>query len=334
MKKHNIFKISHRKKFEDKFTYSLAYILNKYPKVGQSYLNRVCSLSGLKNTKFIEATDHPLPSITCKPDFLIKGKEFEVLFEHKIDAELGSDQLDRYLKIANENKQKLCFVTNYLTKVSSSILRSKTYLKNNKRDHFVWSDFFDIFGSSEFELVQEFAEWMHTLGMDPGVWIGHADPFVDEVAINEFKSCAENLKHLIDQRYGKLSGRTVKRGPVSPCFEIRKALPHVHLIYVSLVKAEESWEWGIQGPHLQFSIIMREQYKLHQQDGVKKTKLGDLKYFYIDDSIMNWDKTLYEARGYYIETSKVLNKNLEVTRQNLEHLTICVLDHLKSELNC
>lgn len=339
MGKPNIFKISHRIALEDKLTSSLAYLFNKYPDVGQAYLDRICKLTNHKSTQFIGAVDHPDDyGKVNKPDFLIRGKAFDILFEHKIDSDLGNEQLQRYLSLAKPKNQKLCFISNYLTEIPPAVTQSPNYLRGPDREHLVWSDFYEFFGGFQHELVREFYEWISDLGMNPSVWKGHGDPFADKIASEEFKSCVRDLKKLIDDKMGKLDGRMVKKGPVNPCFEIRKALPQVHLVYVGLHKSGDyeldnhDLDHNIHGDQMEFCVIMKTPNLLRNGSGYLSSPIGDFAYFPLNHEMMTWNKNLFFARAYLFPVSNLLDADIEKTKSNLEIATIKVLDHLKKEV--
>lgn len=327
MNKPNIFKISHRIGLEDKFTASLCYLLNKHQEVGQAYLDRLCELTGSAKTRFMGATDHPdFGTLENRPDFLLKGESFSILVEHKIESDLGDQQLERYLALAESHNLKLCLISNVETDVPSSVRNSPRYLRPSDRKHILWSAFYETFRALDDSfLVVEFLEWMTDLGMNPNLWKGHGDPFVDPIAIAKFFDCHKDMKVFLESSFGPSKGRSVRPGRKNACIEIRKPTPFVWLAYMSLKKLAEDDFFGC---YLQVYIAMKKPNMLADISGVLDLPLGSVRYLAGDLYAGS-----YPVRIYYLELSKVLDEKLKTTKSNLELMLEEVLKHVEGEAN-
>jgi hypothetical protein len=73
----------------DRLTACWHYVLDAAPGVGQAFVDRVSSRSGLAKSKFLGSVDHPMGDRVNRPDFLIRCRDYDLLFEHKLDSPLG-----------------------------------------------------------------------------------------------------------------------------------------------------------------------------------------------------------------------------------------------------
>src|SRR5947208_1825193 len=97
--KPNIFLVNPRLGLEDELTAFWNYVLNVVPGLGQSFVDDVATRSGLAKSLFVGTLDHPMGDRHNHPDLLVQCKDYEVLFEHKVDCQLGPQQLDRYIDL-------------------------------------------------------------------------------------------------------------------------------------------------------------------------------------------------------------------------------------------
>jgi len=106
----NVFLVSPDLGPEDRLTAYWHYVLDALPGGGQAFVDHVSSRSGLAQSKFLGSVDHPRGDRVNRPDFLIRCRDYDVLFEHKLDSLLGRRQLERYLTLCQTRGQKLALV--------------------------------------------------------------------------------------------------------------------------------------------------------------------------------------------------------------------------------
>jgi hypothetical protein len=108
--KPNIFLVDPRLWLEDQLTAFWNYVLNVVPDLGQSFVDDVAARSGLAGSVFVGTIDHPMGDRHNHPDLLVQCKDYEILFEHKVDCQLGPRQLERYIELAARRKWKLALL--------------------------------------------------------------------------------------------------------------------------------------------------------------------------------------------------------------------------------
>src|SRR5882724_13139109 len=117
--KPNIFLYKNLKN-EDHFTISLGYLLNLFPSIlGNRFLEKLSIMSGnpwdyFGKFKEAEFSGHKLQNInsTSKPDMIIHTTNTKIFFEHKLEAALSKEQLERHFNDVDNVNGKLVFVSN------------------------------------------------------------------------------------------------------------------------------------------------------------------------------------------------------------------------------
>jgi hypothetical protein len=137
---------------EDYFSQSLAYILNLFPTIGQSLLNRIAVLAeqpfgffgDFQGCEFVGhefQEDHLL----SKPDLKITCQERVLYFENKLESPLSLNQMERHaLLTQGDSYSNIVFVSNIQHKCSQ-LKNLSGYLCPAAADHFLWADFLPVF---------------------------------------------------------------------------------------------------------------------------------------------------------------------------------------------
>jgi len=107
--KPNIFLVPPQLGIEDATTAYWHYILSVVPGLGQRFVDFICECAGLPGSRFLGAIDHPRGDSVNHPDLLVQCRDWELLFEHKVDSPLGPRQLHRHLELAQANDQALAY---------------------------------------------------------------------------------------------------------------------------------------------------------------------------------------------------------------------------------
>lgn len=246
----NIFLISDRLGAEDRLTCHWAYVLNTVPKLGQRVVDQICRRTGLPETEFVSAIDHPEGTQRDRPDFQIKCADWSMLFEHKLVAGLGPAQLERYLEhVTDRRRTYLALMAPRLMELPTSVLRHARYRRPKGSKHFLWQDFFPLIERSRSKLAQDFGLYLGALGVQPWQWGRLGDPFTNP-------SADAALREVFEQVAGRLRepGRQIIPSRTTLGFEIRKPLPHIHLSYVYASPSIEDWDERVQGRALTMSV--------------------------------------------------------------------------------
>ncbi len=134
---------------EDFFTECLAAALQEDRDLARQFLIRLCGsqVNGINvSTATIHlATQVPFPN--CRVDMVFSLNEnLPIGVENKLRSPEGrsdeGSQLEKYLRLP---LARLAFVTGHYVRVSKSVRENPRYVKPpNARDHFLWSDFYDL----------------------------------------------------------------------------------------------------------------------------------------------------------------------------------------------
>jgi hypothetical protein len=167
---------------EDRFTAHWHYLLDAHPELGQAVVDLLVERAGLPPSRFVGAEDHPFFTSVDRPNFLLLCEGYRILCEHKLDAELGPAQLERYCALVpNEGRDGKAFVMLVAKDplpVPGAVIATRNYLRPSAGlvPHFRWEDFFPIVsryaqGGEGRRLVGDFVAYMTALGLDPWVWV-------------------------------------------------------------------------------------------------------------------------------------------------------------------
>lgn len=239
----NIFLMDGRLGREDRLTFSWAYVLSTDPRLGQRVVDLISARTGLPAAELLSAIDHPEGTQRDRPDFLLRTSKWSMVLEHKLDAGLGVEQLERYLEYAGDGRRTyLGLVAPRLMDVAPAVLRHSRYRKPKGAQHFLWQDFFPLIERSKSKLVQDFGLYLGALGVTPWRWGRLGDPFTNpsaDAALREvFREVAERLR---------APGRMVVPSRRTLGIEIRKPLPGIHLSYLYASPSIEEWDARVPG---------------------------------------------------------------------------------------
>lgn len=249
---------------EDEFTSFLHYLVDSIPSIGQGIVDVICERSGLPKGTFVMAEDHPAGDVKNRPDFLLSCKEFDIRCEHKLDSALGKDQLEGYLKLPPHRTSVptyLVLITNKSLAISEVVLDgANEYLrpKDSSRHYYFWQDFYEVISTHNARLAQDFAKYMHHLGMKPppGEW---AALFTDDEVAEAFFEKTAGMQTYFRDKGMKFSGVT----PKGPGFGVRDPQDRIPYLYFSVVKDAKPSIANIEQPFLIAWLYVREaQYQM------------------------------------------------------------------------
>ena len=318
---------------EDWFTNAWHYLLCKRPSVGQRVVDFFAEQSSLPPSRYRFSVDHPLPDDKAAnyPDFLIQADPAGILFEHKLTADLGDLQLERYLTTAQAMGIRLALVAARPVQLPSKVLASPLYLRprGGEAGHFFWQDFAKLLTEpalAQDDLVQDFAELMDHLGLRHSDWAGLGDPLIEAEAKSEFRRVlATAAKRLASE------AELVKLAPRNPGIEFRKPAPGVGLVYVL---------FGARGHALRGRVVLaqvgvdspdrlpRGDSTWHQHFEVLP---GARALYYAGKGVARWNKDMHFARYYEVPFDLMLAKSTAETIEAVCNVVKGVLGHIRSE---
>lgn len=240
----NIFLLEENINLEDRLTFAWSWMLSLIPDLGQAFCDMVAERSGLPKSPFQSAVDHPPYTLSNRPDMLLTTNDWQVLFEHKLEAPMETDQLRRYLQLARTlgNNMRLAFMSRTPWTIDPGVLSDPLYLKPDGRDHFLWTDIYPLVAACRSHAATDFEQYLAQLGLRPESWGGIGDPFV--------AARPQVTKVMVDasERLRRLGWPT--RTPDSRkwnAIEIPTPLPKIHLGYLKLKESMRSREPRVVG---------------------------------------------------------------------------------------
>jgi hypothetical protein len=226
----NVFLVSPALGPEDRLTAYWHYVLDAVPGVGQAFVDHVSSRSGLAPSKFLGSVDHPMGDRANRPDFLIRCRDYDMLFEHKLDSPLGRNQLERYLVLCRTWGHKLALVAASSLPLEASVHDSPWFVRPREAGapaHFLWQDVHDIVRGFPDRVARDFAEFLEALGLAHFDWAGLGDPFTSDEAARALRSLYDALAPMF-----RAPGGSCVKTANSLIYQIRRPFPPVHLINV------------------------------------------------------------------------------------------------------
>jgi hypothetical protein len=326
----NIFRINPKLAGEDRFTAYWHYLLVAFPSVGQSILDRVAQSAKLPKTLFVSAIDHPPGDQNNRPDFEIEGDDYCIVFEHKIAAELGEQQLQRYLRIvsARQKKTYLAFVSARTHKIADEVLSHSLYVRPcGELEHFTWQELGAGLKKERYSLVKEFLQYMEIEGLLRMPWAGLGDPFIDSSAEQALRGV---LKEVAEETRRK--GCSIRHSSKSLGTEYRKPLAGIHLIYLYASPHFSTDDEELTGRVLYASVWIKH------PGGFVQAKLSDAwgrfsgsPQVYVSDTVVqsSWDPDLYRERCYTASLPKLLGNSQTEARRNIREFIQLVFEHLE-----
>lgn len=249
----NIFLLEENIDREDRLTFAWSWMLNLLPDLGQAFCDLVAERSGLPTSRFQSATDHPSYRVSDFPDMLLTTSDWQVLFEHKLDAPMDREQLGRYLALAGRFPQtRLAFMSRDPWTIDASVLSDPLYLKPHGRDHFLWTDIYPLVAACRSHAATDFEQYLARLGLRPESWGGIGDPFV--------AARPQVMKVMVDasERLQRLGWPT--RTPDArkwDAIEMPTPLPNIALAYLKLKKSMGRAEPRVAGRAVELILWTR-----------------------------------------------------------------------------
>ncbi len=132
---------------EDFFSYSLAYILNLFPHLGQKFVDQIAVRAGKKPGYFGEFQDcefigleFPQGHTASRPDLRLACSARTIYFENKLESPLNVAQMKRHADLMrHDTKNHLMFVSN-ISHRNPDLRSIARYIHPTDKDHFLWLD--------------------------------------------------------------------------------------------------------------------------------------------------------------------------------------------------
>ena len=244
----NVFFVSPNLGPEDRLTAYWHYVLDAVPGVGQAFVDHVSSRSGLAQSPFLGSVDHPMGDRENRPDFLIRCRDYDLLFEHKLDSPLGRRQLERYLTLCQTRGQQLALVAASALPLEASVCDSPWFVRPREAGapaHFLWQDVHHLVRGFPDRIARDFAGGNapdRRVGLAHFDWAERGDPF--NVRPRQRERCARDAALAPMFRAPGVSCLTTANSLI---YQIRRPFPPVHLINVGPLVSVAEWDrrvWG------------------------------------------------------------------------------------------
>lgn len=333
----NVFLIPPRLGDEDRFTAYWHYLLSRTPSLGQALLNYIAKKCNRESTRFLSAHDHPGIDPLKHPDFEIEGKDYSILFEHKLTAELGPLQLEKYLSLTRGRKRFLALVSSRHHSISPKVLAYPSYLLPQIGiPHFTWQEFSEILKKyRRISLVAEFVEFMEITGVTFQPWGRLGDPFVNPAAEKAIRDVLQEVAKRT-RRKGcmiRLSRRTIG-------MQYRKPLPGIHLIYYWFSPQFQTFDRRTAGRTLMASVWIKhgKRVTLSSIRPVLSDAYGYLprtepRIFVTDEVVKStWDPSVFKERCYRASLAVILGKDKNAALRNILDFITAVEANLTGHL--
>jgi hypothetical protein len=341
----NIFLLRYIPTDEDRFTAAFEYLLNEVPDLGQEIVEYLCQNSVPKSLKFKKAIDHPLGDPKNKPDLMLQCEGGNIICEHKLESNLGSNQLERYLELAQSQEEStyLALISNKDHLVSDFILESAQYLKANIRKHFLWQDIYPIVVNHPHRLAQDFKQLMAMLGMVQHTPIAGRENLFDP-NFDQYEIFRNTLKDSIRPHFRQLGASCALDGEDLWAYRIKypQEAPWLHLMYIYARAENKSPRFNWEKPSLNAAIWLLEDNPQAEAfyDHQDKFQSPQKQPIMLDTSMENWatmrlkDGAIAKAFAlYYTDLSTVLTTDLEATQSAILDFTTAVYAHAKEIIN-
>ncbi len=217
---------------EDKFTGHLSYLLNNHREIGQAWLDHL--RAGTEGDTFRSAKKHAYGNSENMPNFVIVGDREDVICEHKLDAPLGHNQLERYLTECSQRGRTSRLALVSATgphDISPAVKASGAYLRptDRGRDYFRWEDLYPIVSQYENDrLAWEFRGYMEYHGLRPSDIRQWTDLFTNPERMKDFApQWADTIAHFASA--GVKITKYKKKAPAVLFQGLRPWLTHLYL---------------------------------------------------------------------------------------------------------
>lgn len=319
---------------EDKFTSSLAYLIENIPDIGAEWAAHLAQAGDLETPRFRHAIDHPEGDAESKPDFLLVCEQYDIRCEHKLDSKLGVRQLERYLKLPDGQGRPthVALITNWDVpdSISEDVRCHPRYLqpRSGSQAYFTWQQLYPVVAKRTERLAQEFAAYMTGLGMAPinmpGNWDGL---FSDAEVAASFQAMTKPMKEYFKQLGAVCKGDAGKLG-----VQIQRPTDWLHLMYVYVSKTSKPYEPGLQAPFIAARIFIykKDSAQLDRFRGQRvlwETNQGRIVGRPVQEAV-SWNKEVELAYEYVSPLSGYLAESESLCRNNLLAFAREVFDHV------
>lgn len=323
---------------EDVITAYWSYLLDAIPGLGQAFIDHLAAASGLPPTQFLGCLDHPAGDASNHPDLLVQGRDWQVLFEHKVSAALGPEQLERYLALALSRGWKLSLMADTPLAIGPEVLASPAFLRpsaQGRAPHFVWSDLLPLLRGSGHHLAIEFAEFLEYRGLGTFSWGGRGDPFFDEPARSDLLRLYDAVGHEL-----RAEGTRCAPHPKSLIYKVSTPHSKVHLLNFGPRRsvAQEvpdlrgpvmaAWFWmaraGVEAPRCLLESCPSVLGEASMPITLRNTT---------DGRRLPYAKHVVNEREYYVPLDVILVNDLEEASRRLVTFIRAALEHVRMELD-
>ena len=328
----NVFFVSPNLGPEDRLTAYWHYVLDAVPGVGQAFVDHVSSRSGLAQSPFLGSVDHPMGDRENRPDFLIRCRDYDLLFEHKLDSPLGRRQLERYLTLCQTRGQQLALVAASALPLEASVCDSPWFVRPREAGapaHFLWQDVHHLVRGFPDRIARDFAEFLDAWGLAHFGWAERGDPFTSAEAARALRSLYAALAPMF-----RAPGVSCLTTANSLIYQIRRPFPPVHLINVGPLVSVAEWDRRVWGHVMAVWVWVRRpgggnQRILPQAHGYIS---GSSPRIFVNDRAraapVSYDPEVFQERQYYVPLHEVLVESRKLSQDHLMSFVRTAVDHL------
>jgi len=332
MNKPNIFTISHRMNEEDIFTYSLHYLIDNHPDIGQAISDFILENSGMEPQNFLYSTDHPVGTQTEKPDFMLSCEKFDIICEHKLNADLGNRQLQRYLALERDKQFVLALISNGVKQVPDDVLSDEKYLNpiHTEVNHFRWQSLFPIIERFDYRLSNEFIAYMIRHGMKPIGDISWRGLFDDSDTASVFGQLWDETL-----AYFKGIGASCKLDAKKLSIQVSRPSEYVHLLFPFVSSDLTQSNENVIGPYIGARLyIDRGKYSTLQLQNYEMPIVVNDNFIYQINlsSRARWNKNLECIAEYACSLDPILNGDNDSIRHSMLDIFSTINDNVNQRL--
>jgi hypothetical protein len=321
---------------EDELTAYWHYTLSVVPGLGQAFVDHVATRAGLAPSRFRGALDHPIGDARNHPDLRIQCDDYEVLFEHKLDSPLGTDQLQRYVDLASRKGWKLALMASTRVTVDDGVRQSPLFVRPQREgdaSHFLWQDVHELVAASDSHIAREFKEYLEHLGLAHFRWAGLGNPFIDDLAAAELRSLYAAVTPVFSR-----PETSCRQRPNSLIYEVRRPFSPIHLLNLGPYASVQQWDRRLKKPVMAMWLWVRrpgggEKPLLPSANGYID---GTSPRVFIQDNCggkpLPYDREVFCERYYYIHLDDVLVESRKISQERLKAFVQASVDHLHGKL--
>lgn len=313
----NIFQLSAELGAEDRFTASLHYLLDNVPQLGQQLADLLLSSAGKPTSRFLEVHDHPQFTREDQPDFEIVCEDCHILCEHKLDSDLGTRQLHRYLALRRDKPTYLALITNRRHEIEQEVLEDAGYLvpQNKSASFFSWEQFYPLVEARPERLCREFAAYMRTLAMHPWRPIAWTGLFDDATVAGAFGELWKGAQEYFTSQGAACRLDAGKRG-----LQVSRPRPWLPLYYLQVSRTLEPSTTETDGPFLAARAYVIDDPQIvtrFQAAEVPAEFLGATLFSRPHNRRAAWNSSYRLVREYYVSLDSVISPDARILRASL-----------------